>query len=87
MQGIITCVMAIIGAFTICDFPEQAAKKTHSFAIPFLTEKEVAFVVARIEKDRHDAIPEPFKLSVYLRNGMDAKVWGFAWLFGLTTTK
>ncbi|KAI7542764.1 retrograde regulation protein 2, partial [Hortaea werneckii] len=41
---------------------------------------------ARIEKDRHDAIAEPFTLSHYLRCACDAKVWAFAWLFGLTTT-
>jgi len=44
------------------------------------------FVVARIEKDRHDAIPEEFNISKYLKNAADLKVWGFASLFGLTTT-
>merc|ERR1712070_1150484 len=38
------------------------------------------------EKDRHDTIAEPFTLSHYLRCACDAKVWAFAWLFGLTTT-
>jgi hypothetical protein len=86
MQGLLTVVVGCIGALTIADFPEKAANKTRSCAIPFLNEKEAAFVVARIEKDRHDAIAEPFRLGHYLRCACDAKVWGFAWLFGLTTT-
>ena len=79
-------VVGLIGAFTICDFPEKAAHKTSSLAITFLSEKEAAFVVARIEKDRHDVEPAPFKLGVYLKQAADLKVWGFASLFGLTTT-
>ncbi|RFU24734.1 hypothetical protein B7463_g11604, partial [Scytalidium lignicola] len=43
------------------------------------------FAVARIEKDRDDAYLEEFKLSAYLKNGLDLKVWGFAALFLLTT--
>ncbi|KAF2173260.1 hypothetical protein M409DRAFT_17203 [Zasmidium cellare ATCC 36951] len=86
MQGLLTCVVGAIGAFTIADFPEKAAKKSKSFAISFLNEREANFIVARIEKDRHDAIAEPFKLSTYLRCGLDSKIWGFASLFMLTTT-
>lgn len=52
----------------------------------FLTEKEADFVVARIEKDRSDAIASAFNLGTYLRSGLDLKVWGFAAIFGLTTT-
>lgn len=74
MQGIVTCVVAMIGAFTIADFPEKAANTTKSFAIPFLNQKEAEFVVARIERDRHDAIAEPFKLGTYIKCGLDLKV-------------
>ncbi|KAK4547958.1 hypothetical protein LTR36_010677 [Oleoguttula mirabilis] len=86
MQGIMTCVAAIVGALTIADFPEKAAHKGMGFAIPFLNHEEAAFVVARIEKDRHDAIPEEFNIGTYMRCAMDLKIWGFAALFGLTTT-
>ena len=86
MQGLITCVVAVIGAFTIADFPENAANKSKSFALSFLNQKEANFIVARIQKDREDAIAEPFHLSTYLRCGLDSKIWGFAALFGLTTT-
>ncbi|TVY81952.1 putative transporter [Lachnellula suecica] len=81
IQGLITCLFGIAGYFFIVDFPELAAKSWH-----FLDARETDFVVARIEHDRHDAIPEPFSLGAYLRNAADLKVWGFAALFGLTTT-
>lgn len=42
--------------------------------------------MARIEKDRKDAIAEPFHLGKYLRGALDLKVWAFAAIFGLTTT-
>jgi MFS family permease len=81
MEGVITCVIGIVGYFLVVDFPEKATR-----SLGFLTESEAAFVVARIEKDRHDAIPEEFTLKKYLSAGLDLKVWGFAALFGLTTT-
>lgn len=80
-EGIITCLAGMVGYFLIVDFPELSKNSWH-----FLNEKEAAFVVARIEKDRGDAIPTTFKVLPYLRNAMDLKVWGFAWLFMLTTT-
>jgi hypothetical protein len=86
MQGIITCVVAMVGAFTIADFPEKAATKSKSLAMAFLSQKEADFIVARIERDRSDAIAEPFKLGTYLRGALDIKIWAFAALFGLTTT-
>lgn len=83
MQGLITCIISLGSYWTIVDFPEQS---THSFGFKFLNEDEAAFIVARIEKDRHDAIPEEFHVGKYLKNALDLKVWGFAALFGLTTT-
>lgn len=84
LEGLLTVVIGFIGWYFIVDFPELAAKK--GLGKKFLTEKEAAFVVARIEKDRHDAIPTQFSTKNYLKNALDLKVWGFACLFGLTTT-
>lgn len=81
MEGLITCLAGLVGYFLIVDFPELASNSWH-----FLTKAESEFVVARIEKDRHDAIPEPFHLAAYLKNALDLKIWGFAWLFMLATT-
>ncbi|GAB7349469.1 hypothetical protein MBLNU459_g0182t1 [Dothideomycetes sp. NU459] len=83
LQGLITCVLGLAAYFLIVDFPERA---TNTFGLKFLNEKEANFIVARIEKDRHDAIPEEFHVGKYLKNAADLKVWGFAALFGLTTT-
>lgn len=80
-EGIITCLAGFAGYFLIVDFPELSKKSWR-----FLNERESAYVVARIQKDRADAIPLPFKVGPYLKNGLDLKVWGFAWLFMLTTT-
>jgi hypothetical protein len=52
----------------------------------FLSEDEAAFVVARIEKDRHDVIAEEFNIRKYLKGALDLKVWLFAALFMYTTT-
>jgi hypothetical protein len=84
MQGLITCLLALASYFLIVDFPEEAANA--GFQLKFLNMEESAFIVARIEKDRHDAIPTPFHIGSYLKNALDLKVWGFAALFGLTTT-
>lgn len=80
MEGVITCITGAIGYFVIVDFPEFSSKSWR-----FLTEDESAFVVAKIENDRHDAIAEDFNLGTYLTNALDLKIWGFASLFGLTT--
>ena len=87
MQGLLTVVVGIIGCFTIADFPEKAANREKwSLAIPFINTKEAEFIVARIEIDRHDAIATPFSMKHYAQCAADLKIWGFAWLFGLTTT-
>lgn len=86
MQGLLTIVVGLIGCFTIADFPEKAANKATSLALPFLNRREAEFIVARIEQDRHDAIAVPFSLKHYMACAADLKIWGFASLFGLTTT-
>lgn len=84
MQGVLTCVVALVGFVTIVDFPEHASRPW--LGLNFLSKQESDFVVARIEKDRKDAIAEPFRLGAYLRGALDLKVWAFAAIFGLTTT-
>ncbi|KAL2842029.1 phthalate transporter [Aspergillus pseudoustus] len=83
LQGALTCAVAIPSYVFIVDFPELAVKNTTR---PFLTQREVDFVIARLEKDRNDVHAEAFELRNYLRAGADLKVWGFAALFGLITT-
>lgn len=83
-QGVITVVIGLIGWYFIVDFPELAHKP--GMGKKFLSKAEVDFIVARIEKDRHDALPEEFNMKKYLKNALDLKVWGFAAIFMLTTT-
>lgn len=56
LEGVLTCVLGIGAYFIIVDFPEKAVS---TFGLKFLNQREVDFVCARIEKDRHDVIPEP----------------------------
>ncbi|KAK5175392.1 uncharacterized protein LTR77_000531 [Saxophila tyrrhenica] len=87
MQGLLTIVVGFIGFVTIVDFPENAASnKAKGLSLPFLNQKEADFIVARIERDRHDAIAAPFSMKEYMKCAADLKIWGFASLFGLTTT-
>ncbi|RMZ80384.1 hypothetical protein DV738_g2781, partial [Chaetothyriales sp. CBS 135597] len=82
LQGVITCVVAIVAYFFVADFPENATRGI----VKFLTQEECDFVLARIEKDRSDVLATEFKVGEYLKNALDLKVWGFATIFGLTTT-
>ncbi|KAB5540308.1 phthalate transporter [Coniochaeta sp. 2T2.1] len=81
IEGILTCVLAFVAYLLIVDFPENSPKSWS-----FLTQKEADLVCARIEHDRNDVEMTPFHLGSYLRHGLDSKVWGFAWLYMLTTT-
>ncbi|KAF2453398.1 major facilitator superfamily transporter [Lineolata rhizophorae] len=81
MEGIITCVLAFIGYWLICDFPDGKHKSWK-----FLTQREINFVIARVNKDRGDAHLEPFQLRKFLRPALDLKVWAFAMLFFDLTT-
>ncbi|KAF2154456.1 MFS general substrate transporter [Myriangium duriaei CBS 260.36] len=83
-EGLVTCLVATVAFFTIVDFPEYAWQKK-GITLRFITKEESEFMVARIEKDRHDAMLEEFRLKTYLSHALDLKVWGFAALFGLTT--
>jgi hypothetical protein len=65
----------------IVDFPELSPSSWK-----FLNKKEADFVVARIEHDRHDIKVEIFSLGIYLKCGLDTKVWLFSALYMFTTT-
>jgi len=81
IEGIITCVIACIGYFTLVDFPDNAQRHTR-----FLSPQEIRFCIARINRDRGDAVAEKFALSKFLRPALDLKVWGFGMIFGMSTT-
>jgi MFS family permease len=57
-QGILTCLVAVGGYIFMVDFPEMTMKGR--YWIPFLTQREVEFMVARVEKDREDVALEKY---------------------------
>lgn len=68
--------VAIICYIFIVDFPDKAHK-----AWGFLNDREQAFIIRRLNKDRGDADPEAFTLRKFLRPALDLKIWGFALIF------
>lgn len=55
LEGVLTCIIGLISYITIVDFPELSVR-TNGWK--FLNKEEAEFVVATIEKDRHDVIPD-----------------------------
>ncbi|KAH8662407.1 major facilitator superfamily protein [Xylariales sp. PMI_506] len=80
MEGLITCLIAVAGFVFVVDFPDSAHKTRN-----FLTEREAAFIMRRIKRDRDDAEPESFSLARFLRPALDLKIWAFALLSFCTT--
>lgn len=81
MEGVITGLIGLLTLLLLVDFPDRAHKSWR-----FLSEKECAFIVRRINRDRSDADDEPFTLSRFLSPALDLKIWGFAMIFLCTTT-
>ncbi|KAK3670597.1 hypothetical protein LTR78_009565 [Recurvomyces mirabilis] len=73
VQGLISIIIGSITYFWMVDFPDNAH---HS--LWFVTEKEQALAVSRIESDRKDAHAEPFSWPNILVHAKDIKVYGFA---------
>ncbi|CAI6339439.1 unnamed protein product [Periconia digitata] len=81
IEGILTVVLGAGGYFALVDFPDKAHKSWK-----FLNEREVKFIIDRVDRDRGDANPEPFAIGKFLRAGLDIKIWGYALIFFCTTT-
>jgi hypothetical protein len=80
-QGILTCLIGIIGYFFIINFPDDAHKNWN-----FLSAREIRFVLARVNADRGDAVAEPWSWAKFLLPALDLKTWAFGLIFGMTTT-
>lgn len=76
MEGVISIAIAIIGFLFLVDFPEKA-----HLTWRFLNEREVKWVIDRVNRDRGDAIPEPFNLKKFSACALDIKLWCFGLLF------
>jgi hypothetical protein len=71
----------MIGYVLLVGFPDHWTPRWH-----FLTEREVRYVIDKVNADRGDATPEPFSMGLYLKNASDLKVWAFAMTFFASTT-
>jgi MFS family permease len=81
IEGILSCLCALAGYVFLVGFPEDAHKSWH-----FLNESERDFIIRRVNRDRGDAITEPFTLGAFLKSAGDFKVWVFAFMFFCVTT-
>lgn len=81
MEGVLTCLIAVIGFIFIVNFPDDAHKSWK-----FLNAREIRFVLARVNADRQDAVTEAWAWGKFLRPALDIKTWAYAMLFGMTTT-
>jgi hypothetical protein len=83
IEGVMTCAIAIVGYFFLVGFPDAPDAHKHW---GFLNAREVRMCIARVNIDRGDAIAEKFNWKKFLGAGTDLKIWGFAWIFGMSTT-
>jgi sugar phosphate permease len=81
IEGIITCVVAIIGYWLLVDFPDSKRASWN-----FLNDREKAWIIARVDADRGDAKISAFSFGKFFRAGLDPKIWGYAMVFFNTTT-
>lgn len=76
IEGLLTVVVAGISFITLVEFPDRAQK-----SFRFLKQREIEWVLRRVQNDRGDAIAEPFTLSKFLRAGRDLKLWFLGVIF------
>lgn len=81
IEGVLTCALGVAGYWLLVDFPDSKRKSWN-----FLGERERAWVVARVNRDRGDAHMPAFNLKRFLSAGTDWKIWAYAMIFFNTTT-
>ena len=82
IEGTLTVLVGSMGYCLLVPFPDAQPEKSWNF----LNEREIAFIIARVNADRADVVVEPFNLIKFLKPGLDLKVWGFAMCFCCLTT-
>lgn len=68
----------MIGYWFLVNFPEMEKVKQSR---GFLSEKELDFIIRRVDEDRGDAVAEKFSFRAFLRPATDWEIWGFAMIF------
>ena len=86
LEGSITCALGLIGYILIVDFPDKSTRKHPITRKAFLTLDEAKIVLARIERDRGDAVVDKLTGQVIKKHLRDWKIWEYAWLYMLNNT-
>ena len=68
VEGAITIIFGIFTWFFIPDFPDQNK---------FLTQEQTTFILARVERDRGDSIPDALTGKKVVEHLLDWKAWAF----------
>ena len=85
-EGIISTVVGLAAFAVIVDFPERAAVK-NTIGLPgFLTPQEAAIVLARVERDRGDAVEDKISFKIAMKHFGDWKLWEFTLYLLLNNT-
>lgn len=75
-EGVLTCIIGVIGALLIVDFPQKAQNSWK-----FLTSQEIDHIIRLLERDRTDVQEEPFSWRLFLTPALDLKIWGYCFIF------
>ena len=67
--------------FAIVDFPDKATQPTLLSKKGFLNNDEAAIALARIQKDRGDAVVDRLTIPTVMKHLKDWKLWEFGWLY------
>ncbi|TFK73949.1 MFS general substrate transporter [Pluteus cervinus] len=76
IEGLLTMVLGALFYLFVADFPDRNR---------FLTEEQTQLVLARVEADRGDSIPDPLTLSKILEHLRDWTIWAYALMFMCAT--
>lgn len=86
IEGLITVALGLISVFIIVPFPDKATMKGLFGRKPFLSARQASIVMARLEKDRGDAVSDEMTMRNVLRYICDWKVLEWAWLYLIAAT-
>lgn len=75
-EGVLTCLIALVGLYLIIDFPQKAHKSRG-----FLNDREIAYIITILDRDRRDVEEPAFSWKSFLRPALDLKVWAFGLIF------
>ncbi|KIY01560.1 uncharacterized protein Z520_03112 [Fonsecaea multimorphosa CBS 102226] len=86
IEGIVSTIVGLASYVVMVDFPEKATVK-NSLGLPgFLTPEEAAIVLARVERDRGDAVEDKITLKIAMKHFQDWKLWEFTLYLLLNNT-